>query len=194
MTLFHPTAEVSETANVGAGTRVWQYCIILAGAQIGVNCKLAHNVFVEGNVQIGDRVTVKDNVTLYDGVVLEDEVFIGPNAVFTNVLLPRAMISRKDEFQPMLVKFGASIGANAILVCGCTVGRHALVGAGSVVTKDVLDHALVVGNPAGQIGWVSGAGRRLDDDMVCPETGERYVVGPNGLSLAAQSELEGSSG
>ena len=193
MTLFHPTAEVSEAAEVGAGTRVWQYCIVLAGARIGADCKLAHNVFVEGGVRIGDHVTVKDNVALYDGVVLEEEVFVGPNAVFTNVTVPRASFSRKDKFRPTLVKCGASIGANATLVCGCTIGRHALVGAGSVVTRDVPDHALVAGNPARQIGWVSVAGRRLGDDMVCPETGEHYVTGPGGLRRAAQSESKGSS-
>jgi UDP-2-acetamido-3-amino-2,3-dideoxy-glucuronate N-acetyltransferase len=193
MKLIHPTSEVSESATVGAGTRIWQYCIIMAGARIGADCKLAHNVFVEGDVRIGDRVTVKDNVALYDGVLLEDEVFVGPNAVFTNVLVPRALISRKDEFQPTLVKFGASIGANATLLCGCTIGCHALVGAGSVVTRDVPDQALVVGNPANQIGWVSISGQRLGDDLMCPETGEHYVKGPNGLRPEIIGESKESS-
>ena len=165
----------------------------MAGANIGEDCKIAHNVFVEGNVRIGDRVTVKDNVTLYDGIVLEDEVFVGPNAVFTNVLLPRAVISRRDEFQPTLVKFGASIGANVTLVCGCTIGCHSLVGAGSVVTRDVPNYALVVGNPARQIGWVSAAGRRLEDSMICPETGAQYVVGPEGLRPTETNGSKGSS-
>ena len=188
MTLIDPTANVSAAASVGAGTRIWQHCIILAGARVGVDCKLSHNVFVEGDVRIGDRVTVKDNVALYDGVALEDEVFVGPNAVFTNVVAPRATLSRKDEFQPTVVQFGASIGANATLVCGCTVGCYALVGAGSVVTGDVANYALVVGNPARRIGWVSAAGRRLGDDMICPETGEQYVSGPDGLRPIASSE------
>lgn len=172
----HPSAEVSPDAIVGEGTRVWQNCILMAGAIVGSNCKLAHNVFVENGARIGNGVTVKDNVVLYDGVEIADEVFVGPNAVFTNVKSPRAFISRKDLFLSTRIGRGASIGANATIVCGTQVGEFALIGAGSVVAKDVPDYALVVGNPAKQIGWVSRSGARLEKDLVCPETGECYML------------------
>lgn len=172
--LIHPSAEIAEGAAIGPGTRIWQHCIVMAGAAIGARCKISHNVFVESGVSVGDNVTVKDNVALYDGVIVEDDVFIGPNAIFTNVRNPRARIDRKDEFLKTHVLHGASIGANATLVCGITVGRYAMIGAGTVVTSDVADHALVVGNPGRRIGWVSTKGHRLGDDLVCPESGERY--------------------
>lgn len=180
-TVIHPTAEVSPRAEVGPGSRVWQHCIVLAEAKIGARVKLAHNVFVESGVVIGDDVTVKDNVALYDGVTIEDQVFIGPGAVFTNVLTPRAFVDRKAEFGPTLVRRGATIGANATVLCGVTIGRYAMVGAGAVVTKGVLDHALVVGNPARRVGWVSRTGERLDPLLVCPRTGERYRETDKGL-------------
>ena len=181
--LIHPTAEIQEDARIGSGTRIWQHCIVMAGAVIGAECKLGHNVFVETDVVVGDGVTIKDNMTLYEGVTIGDRAFIGPNAVFTNVRNPRAFISRKQDYQPTIIGEGASIGANATLFCGVTVGRYALVGAGAVVIKDVADHALVAGNPARAIGWVGRAGVRLGDDLACPETGERYEKTESGLML-----------
>jgi UDP-2-acetamido-3-amino-2,3-dideoxy-glucuronate N-acetyltransferase len=178
---IHPTAEVTDGAEIGEGTRIWQHCIVCNGAVVGAGCKLAHNVFIEGGVQVGDRVTVKDNVALYDGVSIADDVFIGPNAVFTNVASPRAFVDRKDEFVRTKIGTGASIGANATIVCGVSIGRYALIGAGCVVIRDVADHALVVGNPARQIGWVSRAGRKLGADLVCPETSEHYQETSDGL-------------
>tara|TARA_Y100001934_G_scaffold267468_1_gene348211 strand:- start:2433 stop:3008 length:576 start_codon:yes stop_codon:yes gene_type:complete len=180
-TVIHPTAEIAEGASIGAGTRVWQHCILMSGATVGRDCKLAHNVFVETGARVGDHVTIKDNVVLYDGVVVEDDAFIGPNAVFTNVSTPRAFISRKDAFEKTRIGKGASIGANATIVCGHAIGTYALVGSGSVITRDVPDYALVVGNPARQIGWVSRTGCRMEKDLVCPETGERYFKCETGL-------------
>ena len=170
----HPTAEISPDAVVGDGTRLWQNCIVLKGARIGRDCKLAHNVFVEGGVTVGDRVTIKDNVCLYDGLDIADDVFIGPNAVFTNVRNPRAHVSRKDDFEKTTLGRGATIGANATIVCGNTIAEYAMIGAGAVVTKNVPAFALMAGNPARRIGWVSVAGDILKADLVCPSTGERY--------------------
>ena len=185
---IHRTAEVAEGASVGAGTRVWQHCVLLSGAIVGQDCKLAHNVFVESGATVGDRVTVKDNVVLYDGVKVADDVFIGPNAVFTNVSTPRAFVSRKDAFESTEIGKGASIGANATIVCGHSVGAYALIGAGALVARDVPDYALVVGNPARQIGWVSRAGCRMGDDLVCPETGEKYVKCNTGLMATPEDK------
>ena len=182
----HPTAEVSPQAQIGAGTRIWQHCIVMVGAVVGTECKLAHNVFVETGVVVGDGVTIKDNVTLYEGVTVGDRAFIGPNAVFTNVRNYRAFISRKENYRPTVIGEGASIGANATLVCGVTVGKYALVGAGAVVTRDVADHKLVAGNPAHAMGWVSCAGEKLGADLVCPVTGERYVETASGLEIENQ--------
>jgi len=183
--IIHPSAEIAPGAKVGAGTRIWQQCILLDGAVVGENCKLAHNVFIEGGVRVGSGVTVKDNVTLYEGLQIEGDVFIGPNAVFTNVKTPRAFISRREEYKPTIIVRGASIGANATIVCGVTIGQYALVGAGSVVTKDVPAYGLMAGNPARRVGWVSKAGHPLGADLVCPETGEKYKETDGGLVLSA---------
>ena len=188
LTKIHPTAEVNSGATVGQGSLIWQHCIILAGAVVGDGCKLAHNVFVESGVRIGDGVTIKDNVALYDGVVIGDDVFIGPNAVFTNVSTPRAFIGRKNEFEKTHIGKGASIGANATIVCGNTIGEYALIGAGTVIIADVPSHALVVGNPARQIGWVSRTGRKLDDGLRCLESGERYVSVGDGIRLVVDDD------
>ncbi len=180
---IHASAGIQDGASIGPGTKIWQHCIVMAGAVIGAGCKLAHNVFVESGVVVGDDVTIKDNVTLYEGVTIGPRAFIGPNAVFTNVHNPRAFISREEEYRSTTIGEGASIGANATLVCGVTVGSYALVGAGAVVTKDVADHEIVAGNPARPMGWVGRAGERLDDDLVCLETGECYEKTENGLML-----------
>ena len=172
--LLHPTAVVDDGAEVGEGTRIWHFCHVMAGARIGRDCVLGQNVMVGRGVCVGDRVKIQNNVSLYEGVTLEDEVFCGPCCVFTNVLTPRAFVERKDEFEPTLVRRGSTVGANATILCGLTIGRYAMVGAGAVVTADVADHAVVVGNPARAIGWVSRTGERLGPDLVCPRTGERY--------------------
>ena len=160
----------------------------MSGARVGARCVLGQNVMVGSGVSLGDGVKLQNNVSVYAGVTLEDDVFCGPSCVFTNVLTPRAFVERKDEFLPTLVRRGATIGANATIVCGVTVGAYAMVGAGAVVTHDVPDHALVVGNPARTLGWVSRSGERLGDDLVCPRTGERYRQAEDGLCLESEEE------
>lgn len=179
----HPTAEIAAGTVIGDGTRLWQHCIVLAGARIGRDCKFSHNVFVEGGVVVGNRVVVKDNVCLYDGLRIADDVFIGPNAVFTNVRTPRAFVSRKDQFEPTTIGRGVTIGANATIVCGHVIADYAMIGAGAVVAADVEPHALVAGNPARRIGWVSTAGEILGPDLVCPRTGDKYMVTEAGLAV-----------
>lgn len=151
---IHSTAVIDEGAIIGAHTRIWHFCHVMPGAMIGERCQLGQNVFVDNNVRVGNGVKIQNNVSVYNGVILEDDVFIGPSVVFTNVLNPRSFIERKTEFKPTLVKKGATIGANATVICGVVIGNFAMIGAGAVVTKDVPDHALVVGNPARQVGWV----------------------------------------
>jgi UDP-2-acetamido-3-amino-2,3-dideoxy-glucuronate N-acetyltransferase len=178
---IHPTAIVDEGAVLGPGTRVWHFAHVLPGTRIGARCVLAQNCMVGPDVVVGDGCKIQNNVSIYRGVTLEDDVFCGPSMVFTNVLTPRAFVERKDEFLPTLVRKGATIGANATVVCGVTVGRYAMVGAGAVVTRDVPDHALVLGNPARRRGWVSRTGEVLGPDLVCPRTGERYRETDAGL-------------
>jgi UDP-2-acetamido-3-amino-2,3-dideoxy-glucuronate N-acetyltransferase len=177
----HNSAIVDNGCNIGERTKVWHFCHILAGSQIGQKCILGQNVMIGPDVTIGNGVKVQNNVAIYKGVTLEDDVFCGPSMVFTNVLTPRAFVERKEEFLPTLVRTGATIGANATIICGVTIGRFAMIGAGAVVTKDVLDFALVIGNPATQIGWVSRSGERLLDGLICPRTGEIYEETENGL-------------
>jgi UDP-2-acetamido-3-amino-2,3-dideoxy-glucuronate N-acetyltransferase len=183
---LHPTSLIDEGVEIGAGTRIWHFSHILAGSRIGAHCVIGQNVMIGPNVRVGNGCKIQNNVSIYEAVTLEDDVFCGPSMVFTNVLLPRAHISRKAEFLPTLVKRGASIGANATVVCGHTVGRYAMVGAGAVVTRSVPDHALMVGNPARRVGWVSRNGERLDQELVCPRTGERYR--PEGEGLVPDGE------
>jgi UDP-2-acetamido-3-amino-2,3-dideoxy-glucuronate N-acetyltransferase len=159
---IHSTSEVSPQARVGSGTKIWQHCTVLAGAEIGEGCLLSQNVYVEGRTRIGNNVKIKNNVSVYECVELEDDVFVGPSAVFTNVMTPRSHWPRKDEFLRTLVRKGATIGANATIVCGVTVGRYATVGAGAVVTRDVPDFALAYGVPARQRGWACHCGRLLE--------------------------------
>lgn len=174
-TFIHETAIVDEGVEIGEGTRIWHFAHVLGNTRIGARCVLGQNVMAGPDVTIGDGCKIQNNVALYKGVELEEDVFCGPSMVFTNVLTPRAHIERKEEFAKTLVRRGATLGANCTIVCGNTIGRFAMVGAGAVVTRDVPDHALVVGNPARRIGWVSEAGDRLGDDLVCPRTGERYA-------------------
>lgn len=186
-TFIHHTAVVDAGATIGSGTRIWHFCHIMPKAIIGEGCNIGQNVFIDNNAQVGKGVKIQNNVSVYHGVVLEDEVFVGPSAVFTNVINPRSFIERKNEFKTTLVQKGASIGANATIVCGVTIGRYALIGAGAVVTKNVPAYALVTGNPARQTGWVSAAGHKLDfgtgDRATCTETGQQYILQQNQVTL-----------
>lgn len=181
---IHPSAIVDAGATVGSGTRIWHFSHVSAGAIIGADCVLGQNVFVADGVVVGDGVRVQNNVSLYDGVVLEDDVFCGPSSVFTNVRTPRAGVSRKDEYSRTVVRRGATIGANATVVCGVEIGAFSLIGAGAVVTSDVPPHRLVVGVPARAVGWVSHAGEILGEDLVCPRTGRRYRIDDGSLEDA----------
>jgi acetyltransferase-like isoleucine patch superfamily enzyme len=171
----HESAYVDEPVKIGAGTKIWHFVHILAGCEIGINCIFGQNVMVGPNVKIGDRCKIQNNVSIYQGIELEDGVFCGPSAVFTNVNNPRATIERKNEFAPTLVRRGATIGANATIVCGHTLGEYCFIAAGAVVTSDVPAYALMAGVPARRTGWMSAAGRKLGLDLVCPETGARYA-------------------
>lgn len=174
----HPTAVLDEGCTIGAGTRIWHFCHLMTGSRTGARCVLGQNVMVAPGVVLGDGVKVQNNVSLYTGVTCEDDVFIGPSAVFTNVINPRSFVERKAEFRPTLLRRGASVGANATVLCGTVIGQYALIGAGAVVLRDVPDFGLVVGNPARQTGWVSRLGHRLHFDAAgvahCPESGEAY--------------------
>ena len=175
----HPSAYVDEPCAIGAGSKIWHFCHILAGARIGEGCVLGQNVMVAGSAVIGNNVKIQNNVAVYDGVVLEDDVFCGPSCVFTNVINPRSQIVRRHQYLPTLVKRGATIGANATIVCGATIGRYAFIGAGAVVRGDVPDYALMLGVPAVQKGWMSRHGHRLTSrdgagNLFCPESGWRY--------------------
>lgn len=166
MSNIHGTAIIDEGAMIGAGTRVWHWVHICSGAKIGANCVFGQNVFVGNDVQIGDNVRVQNNVSIYDAVTLEDNVFCGPSMVFTNVINPRSLVSRKTEYRRTIVRHGATIGANATVICGNEIGAFAFVGAGSVVTHPVQPYALVVGSPARQIGWMCECGERLSNGSV----------------------------
>jgi UDP-2-acetamido-3-amino-2,3-dideoxy-glucuronate N-acetyltransferase len=176
----HESAVVDDGATIGAGSRVWHFAHVCAGATIGAGVSLGQGVFVGNRVSIGDRCKVQNNVSVYDNVTLEEGVFCGPSMVFTNVYNPRALIERKDEYRDTLVKRGATLGANCTIVCGITVGAHAFIAAGAVVTKDVPDFALMVGVPGRQIGWMSAYGEQLDlplsgdGETTCPHTGDHY--------------------
>lgn len=176
----HETAVVDKGCIVGQGTKIWHFSHIMSDCIIGEQCSIGQNVVISPQVKIGNRVKIQNNVSVYTGVICEDEVFLGPSCVFTNVINPRSAIVRKDEYKPTLVQKGATIGANSTIVCGITIGRYAFVGAGAVVTKDIPDYALVVGNPARQSGWMSEYGHKLKFDAqgkaVCPESKEEYVL------------------
>jgi len=171
---IHESAYVDDPATIGKGTTIWHFCHVLGHVRIGRHCSIGQNVMIGPNVSVGDGCKIQNNVSLYDGVTLEDDVFCGPSCVFTNVLNPRANVSRKSEFRPTVVGRGATIGANATIVCGHCIGRYAFIAAGAVVTRDVADHALMAGVPARRIGWMSTAGERLGLDLVCPRDGSAY--------------------
>ncbi len=184
----HDSAIVDEGAQIGDGSRIWHWTHVCSGARVGQNCSLGQNVFVANEVVIGNNVKIQNNVSVYDNVTLEDDVFCGPSMVFTNVYNPRSAINRKDEYQTTLVCRGATIGANATVVCGITIGEYAFIGAGAVVNRDVPDFALCVGVPARQIGWMSEFGEQLDlpvqgdGQAECPNSGIRYVLQAGQLS------------
>jgi UDP-2-acetamido-3-amino-2,3-dideoxy-glucuronate N-acetyltransferase len=179
----HESAIIDEGCQIGEGTKIWHFSHIMTNCKIGKNCNIGQNVVVSPDVVLGDKVKVQNNVSIYTGVICEDDVFLGPSMVFTNITNPRSAIIRKDQYEQTLVKKGASIGANATIVCGNTIGEYAFIGAGTVVTKDVKSYALVVGNPGKQIGWMSEFGHRLNFDdkgiAVCPESKEKYILKNN---------------
>jgi UDP-2-acetamido-3-amino-2,3-dideoxy-glucuronate N-acetyltransferase len=181
---IHPSAVIDEGAVIGGGSCIWHFCHVLPEASIGRNCVIGQNVMIGAGVTIGDGTKIQNNVSIYAGVTLEEEVFCGPSCVFTNVLTPRAFVERKDEYLPTFVGKGATIGANATIICGVEIGRYAMIGAGAVVTHNVPNYGLVVGNPARRAGWVSQTGEVMGEDLVCPRTGERYVETEDGLSPA----------
>ena len=182
----HESSYVDEGATIGAGTKVWHFCHVMPGAVIGERCSLGQNVVVMGGVRIGTNVRIQNNVSVYEGVILEDDVFCGPSCVFTNVINPRSHVSRKAEYQRTLVRRGSSIGANATIVCGVTLGEYSFVGAGAVVTSDVPDFALMVGVPARRVGWMCRCGERLGGGagmVACPACGTRYEEADSLLSM-----------
>lgn len=174
----HPTAVVDPGCKIGKGTKIWHFSHIMSDSVLGENCNIGQNVVVSPGVVLGNNVKVQNNVSIYTGVICEDDVFLGPSMVFTNVSNPRSGVNRRGQYETTIVRYGASIGANATIVCGNEIGRFAFIGAGAVVTKEVKPYALVVGNPAKQLGWMSEFGHRLvfnDENMaVCPESGEHY--------------------
>ncbi len=176
----HETAVVDDGCEIGKGTRIWHFSHIMSGARLGENCNLGQNVLVSDDVILGNNVKVQNNISIYTGVICEDDVFLGPSMVFTNIVNPRSAIVRKGEYVKTRVGRGASIGANATIICGNTLGEFCFIGAGTVVTKDVPPYALVVGNPGKQVGWMSEYGHRLHFDdqhlAVCPESGEKYEL------------------
>lgn len=176
----HPTAVIDEGSNIGTGTKIWHFSHIMPGCEIGENCNIGQNVVVSPGVTLGRNVKIQNNVSIYTGVICEDDVFLGPSMVFTNVVNPRSAVNRKDEFLETLVRRGASIGANATIICGNEIGAYAFVGAGAVVTRPVADYALVVGNPARQKGWMSEFGHPLkfntEGYAICEESGQKYSL------------------
>lgn len=182
----HPSAIIDDNCEIGEGTKIWHFSHIMSGSKIGKRCNIGQNVVVSPQVILGDNVKVQNNVSIYTGVICEDDVFLGPSMVFTNVINPRSANTRKDEYRKTIVHKGASIGANATVVCGNEIGQYAMIGAGAVITKDVPNYALVYGNPARQKGWVSEYGHKLNFDKdglaTCPESSEKYALSNNEVS------------
>lgn len=188
--IAHETAVIDPGSHIGAGTRIWHFTHIMPGCTIGKNCNLGQNVVVSPGVELGNNVKVQNNVSIYTGVICQDDVFLGPSMVFTNVINPRSALARKDQYKPTLVKRGATIGANATIVCGIEIGEFAFIGAGAVVTKNVAPYELVVGNPARHAGWMSEYGHRLEFDengtATCPESNQRYIIVNNRVKRIAE--------
>lgn len=185
----HPTAIVDEPAEIGEGTKIWHFSHIMSGAKIGKNCVIGQNVFISSGAIIGNHIKIQNNVSIYDGVILEDDVFCGPSMVFTNVFNPRSFISRRKEFRKTLVKRGATIGANATVICGNTIGEYAFIGAGSVITKDVPDYAMVYGNPAKVKGWICQCAEEIvfrSGKAICKACGRRYKKDHHGINILIQ--------
>ena len=180
---IHESSYVDDNVSISCGTRIWHFCHILENCQIGEYCSLGQNVVIGPNVSVGNRVKIQNNVSVYEGVTLEDDVFCGPSCVFTNVHNPRSEVVRKDEYRKTIVKRGASIGANATIICGHDLGEYCFIAAGAVVTGDVPPYALMVGAPARRVGWISRAGGRLSDDLICPIDGTAY-------RLISESEIQ----
>ena len=182
----HKTAVIDDNCSIGDNTKIWHFSHIMSNSTIGKNCNIGQNVVVSPQVVLGQNVKVQNNVSIYTGVICEDDVFLGPSMVFTNVINPRSAIIRRDEYLQTIVKKGASIGANATIICGNNIGEYAMIGAGTVVTKEILPYALVVGNPSKQIGWISEYGHRLEFDnngfATCKESGEKYQILNNQVS------------
>jgi len=179
----HETAVIDNGALIGNGTKIWHFSHIMSGSTVGKNCNIGQNVVVSPDVTIGNNCKIQNNVSVYTGVICEDDVFMGPSMVFTNVINPRSAVNRKSEYMKTYVKKGATFGANCTIVCGITIGEFAFIGAGAVVTKDVKNYALVVGNPGKQIGWMSEFGHRLEfnehNEAICPESHEKYLLKNN---------------
>lgn len=188
----HETAVIDDGCKIGAGTKIWHFTHIMTGSTIGEGCNLGQNVVISPDVILGDNVKVQNNVSIYTGVICEEDVFLGPSMVFTNVINPRSAIKRRDEFMSTRVGKGASIGANATIVCGNDIGKYAFIGAGAVVTKAVPDYALVVGNPAIHKGWMSEYGHKLNFSpegfAICPESGEKYELRENQVMKVSQTD------
>ena len=176
----HQSSNIDENVEIGRDTKIWHFSHILGNSKIGLNCTIGQNVVIGPNVKIGNNVKIQNNVSIYDGVTLEDDVFCGPSCVFTNVNNPRSEIIRKDEYRKTVVRRGASIGANATIICGKELGAYSFIAAGAVVTKEVEPHSLVAGNPAKHIGWMSKAGGRLDENLICPISEKSYKINNNG--------------
>ncbi len=173
---IHESSYVDRNVHIGKNTKIWHFCHILENTNIGDKCSIGQNVVIGPNVCVGNRVKIQNNVSVYDGVTIEDDVFCGPSMVFTNVINPRSAVNRKDEFKKTLVKKGATIGANATIVCGNVIGKYSFIAAGATVTSNVPDFALMVGVPAKRIGWMSKLGERLDESLVCPGDGTKYEL------------------
>ena len=182
---IHETAVIDEPCTIGSGSKIWHFSHIMPDSVLGDNCYLGQNVVVSSKVTLGNNVKVQNNVSIYTGVICEDDVFLGPSMVFTNIINPRSAVVRRDKYVSTLIKRGASIGANATVICGNTIGEFALIGAGAVITRDVASYALVVGNPAKQIGWVSEYGNRLEfgesGKATCDESGQKYLLENNSV-------------